>query len=161
MKHNCVQMLIFKQRSIRCTSFGSSPPLVLMKSLAGAEGAREIAAQLRARLNGGAAHDSAHLAPVQSLGLVSGVKHRPSKPPLQAGYPEHGKTEFLRLRRRAHFRKDEFVDFVGEREKETDTIVGTKASLCIVGWWWHNINCVSLSVHVPHSTLEDNFKNVD
>ena len=34
MKHNCVQMLIFKQRSIRCTSFGYSAPLVLMKCLA-------------------------------------------------------------------------------------------------------------------------------
>lgn len=66
MKHNCVQMLIFKQRSIRCTSFGFSAPLVLMKSL-GVRG-REIAAQLWAQLNGGAAHDLAHLAPVQHLG---------------------------------------------------------------------------------------------
>ena len=42
MKHNCVQMLIFKQRSIRCTSLGFSAPLVLMKSLARAEGERDI-----------------------------------------------------------------------------------------------------------------------
>lgn len=86
MKHNCVQMLIFKQRSIRCTSFGYSTPLALMKSLARAEG-EAIAARLWARLNGRDAHDLAHLAPVQHLGQVSGVKHRPSKTPLQAGYP--------------------------------------------------------------------------
>lgn len=37
MRHNCVQMLIFKQRSIRCTLLGHSAPAVLMKSSAGAE----------------------------------------------------------------------------------------------------------------------------
>lgn len=51
-------------------------------------------------------------APVQHLGGVSGVKHRPSKPPLQAGYGEHGKTEFL---------------FVSGGEKTPDTIVFAKA----------------------------------
>lgn len=65
MKHNCVQMFIFKQRSIRCTSFGYSAPSEMF-SLS-REG-REIAAQLWAQLNGRAAHDSAHLAPVQRLG---------------------------------------------------------------------------------------------
>lgn len=89
---------------------------------------REIATQLWALLNGRAAHDLAHLAPVQRLGCVSGVKHRPSKPPLQAGYPEHGKTEFLWLRWRAHFRKDEFGDFVSVGENKPDTIVFTKAT---------------------------------
>lgn len=79
---------------------------------------RKIAAQLWAQLNGRAAHDLAHLAPVQHLGWVSGVKHRPYKPPLQAGYPEHGKTEFLWLHWRAHFRRDEFSDFCELRRKE-------------------------------------------
>lgn len=89
--------------------------------------AREIAAQLWAQLKGRAAHDLAHLAPIQCLGRISGVKHRPCKPPLQAGYPEHGKTEFLWLRRRAHFRKDEFGDFASGGEKKSDTIVFAKA----------------------------------
>ena len=55
----------------------------------------EIAAERLARLNWRAAHDSALLAPLQGLGWVSEVKNRPSKPPLQSGYPEHGKTEFF------------------------------------------------------------------
>lgn len=55
----------------------------------------EIAAELLARLNWRAAHDSARLALLQDLGWVSEVKNRPSKPPLQSGYPEHGKTEFF------------------------------------------------------------------
>jgi len=38
MKHNYGQMLIFKQRSIKCTSFGCSASPILMKSLAGNEG---------------------------------------------------------------------------------------------------------------------------
>lgn len=78
---------------------------------------REIAAELWAQPNGRAVHDSSHLAPVQHLGWVSAVKHRPSKPPLQAGYPNHGKTDFLWLHWRAHFRKDELGDFVSGGEK--------------------------------------------
>lgn len=74
---------------------------------------REIAAELLARLNWRAAHDSALLALLQDLGWVSEVKNRPSKPPLQSGYPEHGKTEFfLWPHWRAHFRKAEKTNLV-------------------------------------------------
>lgn len=130
MDHNCVLMLNFKQNSIRCTSSGWSVPLVQIKSLAGAERERErqIAAELWVQLNGRAAHDSAHLAPVQHLGWVSGVKHRSFKPPLQAGYPENGKTEFLRVHWRAHFRKVEFGDFIIGGENKPDTIVFSNAA---------------------------------
>lgn len=107
---------------------------------------REIAAQLWAQLNGRAAHDLAHLAPVQCLGWVSGVKHRPSKPPLQAGYPEHGKTEFLWLLRRAHFRKDEFGDSVNGGEKKSDTIVFTKSYIFFLKCQWK-----TFSMHVSNT----------
>lgn len=85
MKANCVQMLIFKQRSIRWINPPPPAPDLLMKSSAGAEG---TAAALRAQLNERTAHDSAPLgSSPEGLGQLSGVKHRPSKPPLQAWVP--------------------------------------------------------------------------
>lgn len=123
MKPNCVQMLIFKQRSIRWISPPPPPPTSfhllphpLMKSSAGAEG---TTAALRAQLNERTAHDSAPLGSrPASLGRLSGVKHRPFKPPLQARVPEHGKTEVLRLQeRRAHLRKDEILGHYEQRSK--------------------------------------------
>lgn len=62
MKHNCAQMLIFKQRRIRCTSFGCSALLILMKSLAREEGGYSTA------LGSEKLHELACLAETQHVG---------------------------------------------------------------------------------------------
>lgn len=88
----------------------------------------------------GAACDRAVLAEGQHPGSVSVLKHRPTKPPLQAGDPKHGKTEFLPLQWRAHFRKYKFGGLETERvrekkragERERDSIVCKQATLWVL-----------------------------
>lgn len=65
----------------------------------------------------------------------------PSKPPLQAGYPEHGKTEFLWLHWRDHFWRDEFSDFFFFRaeEKRSQTLLSFTKAIWIFKshHFWH------------------------